>query len=94
MPPEDVGGEHLWRRNAGQQRQHDMKGYREGGEAWEDRMITWNAMKGSTGSGKQRGGRNQPRSMAAVEDVEDDVDACGVPRFDSRTEMKRKSRRI
>jgi hypothetical protein len=32
--------------------------------------------------------------MAAVEDVEDDVDACGVLRFDSRTEMKRKSRRI
>jgi hypothetical protein len=32
--------------------------------------------------------------MAAIEDVEDDVDACGVPQFDSHTEMKRKSRRI
>jgi hypothetical protein len=60
-----------------------MKGYREGGEAWEDRMITWNAVKGSPGSRKQRGSQNQCRSAAAVVDAEDDVDACGVLRFDS-----------
>jgi hypothetical protein len=56
-----------------------MKGYREGGEAWEDRMFTWNAVKGSPGSRKQRGGQNQRRSAAAVVDVADDASPTGPP---------------